>query len=309
MLFNIRVLRLNYYDLWFGVEIMKARYLCLLIILFMFFGCVQPQQFVALENRVAAMEMDNNRQLAQQRENKQHITYEKELLAIQDRLNTNHIFTKEEYAQLKYDIRSIKKTIQSLQGSIEEMNHRFEQFSQKDRQELEIQLERLDNAISKNYEKVIKIEKHVGFEPSAGVEPEAQNQEDQVGKTDQEIEEQSYASAKKMYDDRDMENARIQFENFITKYPDSNNADNSRFWIADSYYSEKRYAEAILEYQKVLEAYPDSNKLAAARLKQGYAFAELGEYANARLILKELLKKYPDSQEAQYATEKLKSLK
>jgi tol-pal system protein YbgF len=112
-----------------------------------------------------------------------------------------------------------------------------------------------------------------------------------------------------MLDDGDWENVRFQFENFITKYPDSKNADNARFWIADSYYSENRFAEAALEYQKVLDEYPDSNKLADARLKQAYAFSELGEYANARIILKELLKKYPDSQQAKFATQKLKSFK
>lgn len=287
---------------------MKTRYLSLLLILFSCIGCVQSQDFVILENRVAAMEMDNNRQLALQKENKKHIAFEKAIADINEQLDTHHLFSKEDYAQLRYDIQTIKKTLQSLQGAIDETNHRFESLRQKEREDLSLQLERLDNAISKNYEKIIKIEKHVGFEPTAAVKTVSEPKADDLGKTPEEIENELYASAKKLYDAGDMENARIQFENFITKYPGSQNADNSRFWIADSYYSEKRYAEAILEYQKVLEKYPDSNKLAAARLKQGYAFAELGENANARLILKELLKKFPGSQEAQYATEKLKSL-
>jgi tol-pal system protein YbgF len=154
---------------------------------------------------------------------------------------------------------------------------------------------------------VIQLEKYMGFEPSLPGEMEKKAISDEApGKNS---EQKLYAFAKKLFDDGDKENARIQFENFINKYPKSDNADNARFWIADSYYFEKWFEKAILEYQKVLELYPTSNKLAAARLKQGYAFAELGEKANARLILKELLKKHPNSNEAKFAQKKLKNLK
>ncbi len=287
---------------------MKTRFLSLLIVSLFCVGCVEPQRFAVLENKVAAMEMENRRQEARQQNKKTEQLLKKDISAIQDRLNDSHIFSKEEYAALQYDIRQIKEELQRLEGAIQEMGHRLEEYSQNDLLEIETRMERLDNAISNNYEKLVKLERHMGFEPSAG-KPVEKPVDPATGKTPMDIEQEAYAAAKQLFDDRDMENARIGFENFITTYPDSTNADNARFWVADSYYIEKRFAEAILEYQKVLEQYPDSNKLAAARLKQGYAFAELGEHANARLILRELLKKYPDSQEARYATEKLKNLK
>jgi tol-pal system protein YbgF len=186
------------------------------------------------------------------------------------------------------------------------VNHRFQTNTQQEKQAFDKQLERLDVAISKNYERLIRLEKYMGFEPSVGGEiaKDLVPSEEPAKDTEQ----KAYDFAKRLFDDGDNGNARIQFENFINKYPDSTNADNARFWIADSYYTEKWFEKAILEYQKVLEGYPDSNKLAAARLKQGYAFAELGETANARLILKELIKKHPDSNEAKYAQEKLKNL-
>ncbi len=176
-----------------------------------------------------------------------------------------------------------------------------------ERQEsLEKMLERLDNAVSRNYEKIVALEKHMGFEPSVSGSPGQNN--DSVAGEIPDTEDGLYSYAKKLFDQGDLENARLQFENFISKYPDSKNADNARFWIADSYYAEKWYEKAILEYQKVLENYPNSNKNAAARLKQGYAFIALGEKANARLILKELITRYPNSQEAKYASEKLKKI-
>jgi tol-pal system protein YbgF len=291
-------------------------FFCIIIGFLFFYGCVEPQKFVALENRVAAMEMERKKQLNAQSEK------DKELETIQEKVKEG--IRPEDYADMKYDIKVLKENNQRLENALEEINHNLGNYSKKDREELEKRLERLDNAIYQNYEKLVELEKYLGLEPSRAVETapgekasvdrtgdehKAENKppasvEPKNGNEEQEL----YAAAKKMFDEGDKANARNQFEEFIKKYPKSDNADNARFWIAESYYSEKWFEKAILEYQKVLENYPKSNKAAASRLKQGYSFAELGEKANARLILNELLKKHPDSNEAKFAKEKLKSL-
>ncbi len=292
---------------------------CIVIGCLLFSGCVEQSQFVALENRVAAMEMEKKKQANTQTEK------DKELETI--RVKMKEGIKPEDYADMKYDIKILKENNQKLQGAIEEINHNLGNYSKKDREELDKRIERMDNAISQNYEKLVELEKYLGLEPSrplnSGAEGSGKNiavtenkpESKPDGKTSAPVEpkkelgeQELYAAAKKMFDEGDKAGARTQFENFIKKYPKSENADNARFWIADSYFSEKWFEKAILEYQKVLEDYPKSNKAAAARLKQGYAFAELGEKANARLILNELLKKHPDSNEAKFAKEKLKSL-
>lgn len=296
---------------------MRTKYFfCSAMALFFLFGCVAPQSFEILETRVAALETESSRQLDLENEESKKaalqreqikLESEKDIEDIKNKLNGSRILSPEEYAELKYDIQTIKEDLRRLQGLIEEINHNFERYSETGVESIDQRLERLDHAISKNYEKVVRLETYMGFEPTAAT----QNEEVEGSKEEpkKNAEQELYDSAKKLLDEGDRENARIQFENFINKYPDSKNADNARFWIADSYFSEKWYEKAILEYQRVLEEYPKGNKLAAARLKQGYAFAELGEKANARLILKELIKKHPDSNEAKYAQEKLKSLK
>ena len=289
---------------------MRIIYLfCIVMVLLFFCGCVRSQNFYALENRVAAMEMENNRQLSKQklRSNASLLKLQQDFENLEKKLDQSPAISQEEYADLKYTIQTFKENFQHLEGLIEEINHRFGDSAQKEREVLTKKLEQLDHAVSKNYEKVIRLEKYMGFEPSVEKEPQVNQEISQ--KPEKDRQQSLYDFAKKLFDDGEKENARIQFENFINKYPDSDNADNARFWIADSYYSEKWFEKAILEYQKVLEEYPNSNKLAAARLKQGYAFAELGEKANARLILQELLKKHPDSNEAKYAKKKLITLK
>lgn len=285
---------------------MKTRYLFYSMIIALVFlsGCVQPSKFVALENRVAAMEMEYGRQTEKLKQ------YEQNQLEIKKFFKDlqKKSIGREEYAELKYNIKTMKEDLQKAEGLTQEVRHNISQYIQKDEKTLDLKLEQLDQAISNNYKKIIKLEKYMGFEPSAADQTQAEKKRESSEKPGQDAEQKLYDLAKKLFDDGDKKNARIQFENFINKYPDSDNTDNARFWIADSYYSEKWFEKAILEYQKVLENYPDSNKLAAARLKQGYAFAKLGEKANARLILKELLKKHPDSKEAEYARKKLKSL-
>ncbi len=288
---------------------MKITYIFYIVLLLLLFcGCVEPQKFEVLENRVAAMEMENNRQFSQQKQQSKDIglNLQKDLDQLTKRFDLSQSSSREEYADLKYSVQVLRENFQRLEGLIEEINFKTQEYSEEKKENLEKQLEQLDNAISKNYEKIIRLEKYMGFEPS--IEQSSDTDQELSKKSQKNMEQELYNAAKKLFDNGENEKARIQFENFINKYPDSDNADNARFWIADSYYSEKWFEKAILEYQKVLEQYSNSNKLAAARLKQGYAFAELGEKANARLILKELLKKHPNSKEAQYAQKKLKTL-
>nr|WP_320017262.1 tol-pal system protein YbgF [uncultured Desulfobacter sp.] len=259
-----------------------------------------PNQYEALETRMAIIEQNNSRRNALDQANTDDLGH------LKQQVDAFSKTTRENYAEVKYDIQQLKDDFHKIKGRLEELQYTFG-INGKERQEsLEKRLERLDNAISRNYEKVIVLEKYMGFEPSMSGAPGRNN--DPESNESQGTEDGLYSYAKKLFDQGDLENARAQFENFISKYPDSKNADNARFWIADSYYAEKWYEKAILEYQKVLENYPNSNKNAAARLKQGYAFAALGEKANARLILKELISRYPNSQEAKYAKEKFKNL-
>ena len=273
-------------------------YLCIAVLVLPL-GCIGSNQYDVLETRVARIQQENSRQDAIDKTNAD------ELETLKKQVEGFSKTTRENYAEVKSDIRQLKEQFYRIQGQLEELRHKFGLTDQVREESVEKRIDRLDTAISRNYEKLIALEKYMGFEPS---EPGPSGESSTPQEVEQ-TEEGLYNYAKQLFDQGDRENARLQFENFISKYPESKNADNARYWIADSYYSEKWYEKAILEYQKVLEKYPDSNKNAAARLKQGYAFAELGEKANARLILNELIKRYPKSQEAKYAKKKLDTLK
>ena len=278
--------------------------LCVSIMVFMS-GCANPQDIGILDSRISVLEQDNVQHLDKEKQYEIKLdkiagTYEKKLIQ-------NDKASKERYAELKADINILKEKIRLLSGRIEEVEHNFSQNGKLSAGEREKNLQRLDNAVSQNFQRIVQLEQYMGFEPSEAVKNgnKAESKTRTVVKSEQGL----YQQAKQFLDMGQTDQARSKFEEFIKLYPGSVNADNARFWIADSYYRDKWYEKAILEYQKVIEKYPKGNKVAAALLKQGFAFSNLGEKANARLLLKELIKKYPSSREAKIAKDKLKVLK
>lgn len=257
-----------------------------------------------LENRVAVLESQDSDRFT--REDKTI----KEMTLVVNRLESgleeSQRTSREGYAELKSLVEEIKAENQQLTGRMEESEHRFKNVGNQASAGSKTDFVRLDAAVSKNFQRIVALEEYLGFEPSdVKVDAPPVDGEKTVEDTS---EKGLYSAAKLLLDKGEFEQARKAFEAFLKPYPESDNADNARFWIAESYYREKWYEKAILEYQKVIENYPKGNKVSAALFKQGYAFANLGEKANARLILKELIKKFPQSNEAGIAAEKLKSL-
>lgn len=259
-------------------------------------GCVQSNQYRSLDNRVTFIE-------SQLSEIKQQLT----VLEKSTEIDTENLTQK--YADLSYQLDQLQEKGVQAENRLEDLNTSLgiERSSLSESQAKD--LSRMDEAISKNYERLIQLEKYVGLQPAKTVDSKANQKAQSSPPLKKLSEEETYKSAKAFFDKGDFEKARSSFEDFISKFPDSTEADNARFWIGDSYYAEKWFENAILEYQKVLKNYPKSNKVAAARLKQGYAFAELGEKANAQLVLNELIKYYPNTNEAKYAQAKISQLK
>lgn len=273
-------------------------------------GCVSPEQHQMLENRISALEIENNRQMARQT-GSSGTDLATSAGSLEKKMQTDDQVYRESMADMRQELRQLQENVGRLEGRIEEMTHRSGAMGTGMHPDPGNRLDRMDQAISRNHMRITNLETHMGFEPAGPVPddtvPEAPPAAG-AGPTAPLSEKGAYDAAKRLFDDGDMEEAREQFEAFLSTYPDSVYAGSARYWVADSFYVDKWFEKAILEYQKVLEQYPDSSKTAAARLKQGYAFAELGENANARLILNELITRYPDSREAGFAKEKLKQL-
>jgi len=268
----------------------------ILVFLMGIWGCATQSDVNTIDNRISEMEMRD----AQQRQDREQLEAEVE--------QRNQQLRKQS-AGLRALLEGMDEEIRILSGRLEEMEHALKQ-QQQNAEELEKKreekLNRLAELSDKNSERIGRMEQYLNLEAgkkpvtvvAPGTSAAKPSSEDEI-----------YRSAKQAFDQGDSEAARKGFEEFIRRYPESNNADNAQFWIGEIYYREKWFEKAILEYQNVIEKYPKGNKVPAALLKQGLAFSNIGDEANAKLILEELSRKYPESNEAKVAAEKLKALK
>lgn len=107
----------------------------------------------------------------------------------------------------------------------------------------------------------------------------------------------------------DFAGSREAFKNFLELFPQTEYSDNAQFWIGESYYRDKRYEEAIVEFEEVIKKYPQGNKLPDALLKQAFSFIALSDTNSAKLLLQKIIDRYPTSEQAEIARAKLKSVK
>jgi tol-pal system protein YbgF len=259
-------------------------------------GCATQSDVNTIDNRLSEMELRD----AERRQQRQ---------ALKSDIEVRNQELRKQSAGLRAVLEEMNEEIRILSGRLEEMEHSMQQQQRKAEEldkEREEKLNRLAQRMDQNSEQIRSMEQYLNLESTKkpvvvatpGIPVKKPLTEEEV-----------YRSAKQAFDQGDSEAARKGFQEFIKRYPKSNNADNAQFWIGEIYYREKWYEKAILEYQNVIEKYPQGNKVPAALLKQGLSFSNIGDKANARLILEELNRKYPKSNEAKVAVETLKTLK
>lgn len=102
--------------------------------------------------------------------------------------------------------------------------------------------------------------------------------------------------------------ALMGFQELLSKFPDSELADNAQYWIGESYYAQKDYRQALEEFAKTPASYPQGDKVPAALLKMGFCQQQIGDANAARNTFEKLLDDYPDSEEARLARARLEDL-
>lgn len=120
--------------------------------------------------------------------------------------------------------------------------------------------------------------------------------------------EDMYKNAMVRFEEGDNAKAREGFHAVVSRFPESNLADNAQFWIGECYFREGNFKQAILEYEKVISQYPKSAKVPAALFKQGMAFEKLGDLESARYLYTKVSKEHPETDQAKMAELRLKNI-
>lgn len=205
-------------------------------------------------------------------------------------------------ADLYAKLEELQMRVGALNGRVEELQHRLEQMQRAPSGQSPESAVQLPPPSSTPQVPPLVASPPLAARPSATTEPKVAvpEREDQ--------EKVQFDKAAQFMQKGQYENARKEFQGFLSRYPKAAMADNAQFSIGECYYSEKRYQEAIESYQKVLDQYPSGNKVPHALLKQGSAFQALGDVTAAHIIYERLVEKYPGTPQAQAAEKKLKQL-
>lgn len=280
---------------------MKTSHFILLIIVAMIAGCAARSDIIILDERLAALEGQSEKQNAQIRKySRNSETKEKKL--------------RNQSAGLRVQLDALREEIQIINGKLEEIEFLIsrEKKTSADADKMRKgQVDGLQESTKALDNRLARIEQYLDLGTTAAIAAgtKAAGERPKSIRDEKLSANELYQMAKQAFNKAEYDAARDGFEELIKRYPKSKNADNAQFWIGEIYYREKWYKKAIVEYQKVIENYPKGNKIRSALLKQGYAFANIGDKSNARHIMNELIRKYPKSNEAAIARQKLKQIK
>ena len=95
-----------------------------------------------------------------------------------------------------------------------------------------------------------------------------------------------------------VELARSGFEEFLSKYGNSELADDALFRLGDLAYGEGEDATALGYFEDILARFPESDRAPAAMYKARAAQLNLGRPGEAAAMAEDLVARFPDSEEA-----------
>lgn len=98
------------------------------------------------------------------------------------------------------------------------------------------------------------------------------------------------------------------FRSLAATYPEGELADNTQYWLGESYYVTQEYDHAAAAFQRVLSGWPNSRKAPDAMLKLGYTQIEQKKLGAGRVTLQQVVDKFPGTDAAKFATDRLAKL-
>lgn len=98
------------------------------------------------------------------------------------------------------------------------------------------------------------------------------------------------------------------FQEYATRFPDSDVADNALYWIGECLFSQGKFGEAVQAFDRMLERYPASDRAGAANLKKGVAYLESNQVSQGIVQLRYVVTTFQGSDEARIARDRLASL-
>ena len=97
------------------------------------------------------------------------------------------------------------------------------------------------------------------------------------------------------YSQRDYQNAKTSYQEFLVKYPKSSFVPEAYYWLGKSSQNLKEADEAIFYFNKVFESYPGSESAAVSVIELGKMYEANGNYQASIEVLEQASTKLKDS--------------
>jgi len=105
-----------------------------------------------------------------------------------------------------------------------------------------------------------------------------------------------YDKALSAYRNKDHDESILLFQNLALSNPPNHLKDNIEFWIGSNYVALEMYDDAILQFETVLNKYPRGNKVHDSRYMIGVSYSKMGETSRAIEVLEDALKRNPTNE-------------
>jgi TolA-binding protein len=105
-----------------------------------------------------------------------------------------------------------------------------------------------------------------------------------------------YNKALSAYRSRDYDESILLFQNLALSNPPNSLKDNIAFWIGSNYLALEMFDDAILQFETVLNKYPRGNKVHDSRYMLGVSYSKKGETSRAIEVLEGALKRNPTAE-------------
>lgn len=240
-------------------------------------GCVGTKDIEAIQTQ--------NRDISRQVANAQQVASTKEEVArLEARINEHTSALLKSEADVQVGLQRLSDQIEQLEANLADTTFRLNDLSQQ---------------IAATNQELRAVRIAMGSNPAASRQPAAQTPDDPQA---------LYESSRNDYVRGNYELAILGFRGYLESFPDSELADNARYWIGECNFSQGNYQQAIREFDRILADYPRSDKLASALLKKGYAYLQMGRVQEGRTQLRNVISTYAGSDEAVLAQQRLDSI-
>ena len=108
----------------------------------------------------------------------------------------------------------------------------------------------------------------------------AANTDGMPGVESSEIDTLTYMAAERIYDRKNLPEAKVKFQEYLQEFPDGAFVINSHYYIGTICYGEKNYAEAIENFEEVMR-YPNNRYSEEAAMCAAEAYCGIGDFGNA----------------------------